>query len=110
MLEERIDVLIQSIDCLTAIINRLWEEKGTIRGIPVPPISAPIPEPEPKEEPKAKEAAGSISHDELHKLCLSIVRDKPNSKAAIQKILSKRLVKELSTEELPAIKAELEKL
>ena len=109
MLEERIDVLIQSIDCLTAIINRLWEEKGTIRGVPAPPISAPMPEP--KEESKAKEAPkGGITHDELHKLCLSIVRDKPNSKAAIQKILSKRLVKELSTEELPAIKLALEKL
>ena len=108
MLEEKIDSLTKSIDILNALIDRMWEGRETIPGVPVPPISAPIPEP--KEEPKAKEVVGSISHDELHKLCLSIVRDKPNAKAAIQKILSKRLVKELSTEELPAIKAELEKL
>ena len=109
MLEERIDVLIQSIDCLTAIINRLWEEKGTIRGVPAPPISAPMPEP--KEESKAKEAPkGGITHDELHKLCLSIVRDKPNAKTKIQKVLSKRLVKDLKDDELETIKIALEKI
>ena len=109
MLEEKIDALTKTIDILNSLINREWEERAAIRGGPSP-ISAPMPGPKEAPKTEAKEVVGSISHDELHKLCLSIVRDKPDAKAAIQKILSKRLVKELSTEELPAIKAELEKL
>ena len=114
MLEERINVLIQSIDCLTAVVNRLWDQKEDIKGIKAPPISAEPPKPkeEPKEKPKPeiKTEEGSVTREELHKLCLAIVRDKPDAKGKIQKVLSKRLVKDLKDDELESIKAKLEKI
>ena len=120
MLEERINVLIQSIDVLTAVINRFWDQKEDIKGIKPPPISAEPPKakdepkeepkPEPKEEPKPEPKVGTVTREELHKLCLAIVRDKPNAKTKIQKVLSKRLVKDLKDDELETIKIALEKI
>ena len=112
MLEERINVLIQSIDCLTAVVNRLWDQKEDIKGIKAPPISAEPPKAkdEPKEEPKPEPKVGTVTREELHKLCLAIVRDKPNAKTKIQKVLSKRLVKDLKDDELETIKIALEKI
>ena len=112
MLEERINVLIQSIDCLTGVINRLWDQKDEIKGVKAPPISADPPKAKtdkPKTE-KAKTEETTVTRDELHKLCLAIVRDKPDAKTKIQKVLSKRLVKDLKDDELEAIKAKLEKI
>ena len=112
MLEERINVLIQSIDVLTAVINRFWDQKEDIKGIKPPPISAEPPKAkdEPKEEPKPEPKVGTVTREELHKLCLAIVRDKPNAKTKIQKVLSKRLVKDLEDDELETIKIALEKI
>ena len=114
MIEERINVLIQSIDCLTAVVNRLWDKKEDIKGIKAPPISAEPPktkeEPKEKPKPEIKTEEGSVTREELHKLCLAIVRDKPNAKTKIQKVLSKRLVKDLKDDELESIKAKLEKI
>ena len=114
MLEERINVLIQSIDCLTAVVNRLWDQKEDIKGIKAPPISAEPPktkeEPKEKPKPEIKTEEGSVTREELHKLCLAIVRDKPNAKTKIQKVLSKRLVKDLKDDELETIKIALEKI
>ena len=112
MLEERINVLIQSIDCLTAVVNRLWDQKEDIKGIKPPPISAEPPKAKeaPKEEPKPEPKVGTVTREELHKLCLAIVRDKPNAKTKIQKVLSKRLVKDLKDDELETIKIALEKI
>ncbi len=112
MLEERINVLIQSIDVLTAVINRFWDQKEDIKGIKVPPISAEPPKAKeaPKEEPKPEPKVGTVTREELHKLCLAIVRDKPNAKTKIQKVLSKRLVKDLEDDELETIKIALEKI
>ena len=113
MIEERINVLIQSIDCLTAVVNRLWDQKEDIKGIKAPPISAEPPKAKadkPKEEPKTETKETTVTREELHKLCLAIVRDKPNAKGKIQKVLSKRLVKDLKDDELESIKAKLEKI
>jgi len=112
MLEERINVLIQSIDCLTAVVNRLWDQKEDIKGIKAPPISADPPKAkeEAKEEPKTETKEGTVTREELHKLCLQIVRDKPDAKGKIQKVLSKRLVKDLKDDELEKIKIALEKI
>ena len=112
MLEERINVLIQSIDCLTAVVNRLWDQKEDIKGIKAPPISAEPPKAKeaPKEEPEPEPKVGTVTREELHKLCLAIVRDKPNAKTKIQKVLSKRLVKDLEDDELETIKIALEKI
>ena len=112
MLEERINVLIQSIDVLTAVINRFWDQKEDIKGVNAPPISAEPPKTkeEPKEKPKPEPKVGTVTREELHKLCLAIVRDKPNAKTKIQKVLSKRLVKDLKDDELETIKIALEKI
>ena len=113
MLEERINVLIQSIDVLTAVINRFWDQKEDIKGIKAPPISAEPPKPKAdkqKEETKPEPKVGTVTREELHKLCLAIVRDKPNAKTKIQKVLSKRLVKDLKDDELETIKIALEKI
>ena len=114
MIEERINVLIQSIDCLTAVVNRFWDQKEDIKGVNAPPISAEPPktkeEPKEKPKPEIKTEEGSVTREELHKLCLAIVRDKPNAKTKIQKVLSKRLVKDLKDDELESIKAKLEKI
>ena len=39
MLEERIDVLIQSIDVLNVHLQRLWDAKDEIKGVSAPEIS-----------------------------------------------------------------------
>ena len=112
MLEERLNVLIQSIDCLTAVIEKLWDAKDEIKGVKAPPISADPPKAKtdkPKTE-KAKTEETTVTRDELHKLCLAIVRDKPDAKTKIQKVLSKRLVKDLKDDELEKIKIALEKI
>ena len=85
MLEERIGTLIQSIDCLTAVINRLWDEKDNIRGVKAPPISADPPETKTKtEKPKTKKASPPKeepkttdipSVKDLEAICLKIIRD-----------------------------------
>ena len=104
MIEEKINVLIQSIDCLTAVIEKLWDKKEDIKGVKAPPISADPPKTE-----KTKTET-TVTRDELHKLCLAIVRDKPDAKTKIQKVLSKRLVKDLKDDELEKIKIALEKI
>ena len=105
MLEEKIAQLIQSIDILNVNLERLWEQKETIRG------EVPKVEEEPKPEIEETGKLGKpITHDELHNLCLAIVRKTPTAKKKIQKILSNRLVKELPEDELETIKAKLEKI
>ena len=105
MLEEKIAQLIQSIDILNVNLERLWEQKQAIHGEEEPEAIIPLREPT-KKEPKET----TITHDELHNLCLAIVRKTPTAKKKIQKILSNRLVKELPEEELETIKAKLEKI
>ena len=107
MLEERINVLIQSIDVLNVQMERLWDAKDEIEGRSAEISADP---PKVKKAPKAKTEEGTVTRDELHKLCLAIVRDKPNAKSKIQKVLSKRLVKNLKDDELESIKAKLEKI
>jgi len=113
MLEERINKLIDSVDALTLVIQRLWDQKEDIKGINAPPISADPPKTKtekPKKE-KPEETPQGITHEELHKLCLAVSRKDPEgNKKKIQKILKNRLVKDLPAEELEAAKAKLEKL
>ncbi len=104
MLEERISTLIQSIDCLTAVINRLWDEKDNIRGVKAPEISAEPPETE------NAPVETAFTHDEIHKRCLSLVRDDSNAKKKIQSTLKKykaELVKDLPVEKLESFAADL---
>lgn len=100
MLEERINVLIQSIDCLTAVINRLWDQKDGIKGVPAPEISA--------EPPKVE-----IDPAALENLCLSIVRKNKkkakNIKATIKKF-GGELIKDVPSDKLPELQTALEKL
>jgi len=105
MLEEKIAQLIQSIDILNVNLEMLRGQKQAIHGEEEPEAIIPLREPT-KKEPKET----TITHDELHKLCLAIVRDKPDAKGKIQKVLSKRLVKDLKDDELESIKAKLEKI
>ena len=111
MLEERIDVLIQSIDVLNVQLQRLFEAKDEIK------------EPAPKPKAKAKKAEKTEgpkptrNDKEIQDICLKIVRDdKANgtTKAAGIKPLIKKyggaLVKDVPTEKLADLKAALEEL
>ena len=122
MIEERINVLIQSIDCLTAVINRLWDQKEDIKGIKAPPISADPPKPKtekPKtEKPKEEKPEETVNPmiKELEDLCLNITRDhgpakKKKTKAAIKKIIKDHggeMLSDCPAENLPALKIALE--
>ena len=128
MLEERINVLIQSIDCLTAVINRLWDEKDNIRGVKAPPISADPPETKTKtEKPKTKKASPpKLTEDapklplvkELEEFCLNTARKKgPKLKKKIQKQIKNtikahggEMIADCPPENLPALKTALEAL
>jgi len=126
MIEERINVLIQSIDCLTAVIHRLWDQKEDIKGIKAPPISAdppkaktktektPIKEEPIKEEPVKEESAPALK--DLEGICLDIIREagpakKKKTKLAIKKIIKAHggeLIADCPAENLPALKVALE--
>ena len=107
MLEEKIAQLIQSIDILNVNLEMLRGQKGAAEGADAPPKAKTD---KPKEEPKTETKETTVTREELHKLCLAIVRDKPDAKGKIQKVLSKRLVKDLKDDELESIKAKLEKI
>ena len=128
-MEERIEVLIQSIDFLTAVINRLWDQKDEIRGIPAPPISAEPPKAKTKKTKAKKkdvekptEAATEEPKpplvSELEGLCMDIVREKgPKLKKQIQKQIKNTikahggaLISDCPAENLPALKTALEAL
>ena len=121
MIEERINVLIQSIDCLTAVINRLWDQKEDIKGIKAPPISADPPKTKtekpktdkPKEE---KPEETTIEVKDLEGICLDIIREagpakKKKTKLAIKKIIKAHggeLIADCPAENLAALKVALE--
>jgi hypothetical protein len=126
MLEERISTLIQSIDCLTAVINRLWDEKNEIRGVPAPEISAEPPKPKTTKKPAKKASPPKLTEDapklplvkELEEFCLNTARKKgPKLKKKIQKQIKNtikahggEMIADCPPENLPALKTALEAL
>ena len=87
MIEERIDVLIQSIDVLNVHLQRLWDAKDEIKGVSAPEISAEPPKTgtAPKETKKEKPVAVT----ELEGLCLEIIREKgPKFKKKIKNTIA----------------------
>ena len=111
MLEERIDVLIQSIDVLNVQLQRLFEAKDEIKE------PAPKPKAKAKVEKKAEAPEVERNDKQIQDICLKIVRDdKKNGtkKAAGIKPLIKKyggaLVKDVPTEKLAELKAALEEL
>lgn len=123
MLEERINVLIQSIDCLTAVINRLWDEKDNIRGIKAPPISADPPKVKTKKETKTKKTETKKETKtptdipavkDLEAMCLDIIREKgPTFKKKIKNTIAAHggeMIADCPTENLVVLKKALEAL
>jgi hypothetical protein len=93
MLEEKIDKLIVSVDCLTAVINRIWQQRGDIKG-------QDVIEDRDIEKPK------TVTREEVHAFCLKLVQDHgPEVGRTIRSILRKRnveLIKDLPEEDLMA--------
>jgi len=104
-IEERMQSLINSIDQLTAVIDRLWEQRAHIKdeSPPETPINS---EPAKANEPERNET-------ELQKLCLTIVRKDKNKSKDIKAAIKKyggELLKDVPTEKLPELKNDLEAL
>ena len=106
MIEDKIDKLNDNIEALNLILNHFWEAR--VDQVEHPVVVRTV-KPE-KSETKTETKETTVTREELHKLCLAIVRDKPNAKTKIQKVLSKRLVKDLKDDELETIKIALEKI
>ena len=113
MLEERINTLIQSIDCLTVALERLWKARDEIKGVPAPAKSAFEKEVEEKAKPETATASETPSTKELEDLCLSIVKDKPGITPKIKSTIKNfggELIKDCPIEKLPKLKEEIMEL
>ena len=113
MIEERISTLIQSIDCLTAVINQMWSQKDEIRGVPAPEISAEPPKETKPEKAKSKKVETDTPEvKDLEGLCLDIIRDKgPKLKKQIRNTISAhggKMIADCPIENLPTLKTALE--
>ena len=115
MLEERIDKLIDSVDTLAMVIQRLWDEKDAIRGVKAP---ADPPKPKTEKTPIKEEAKEetTIEVKDLEGICLDIIREagpakKKKTKLAIKKIIKAHggeLIADCPAENLAALKVALE--
>ena len=119
MIEEKIDSLINSVDQLTAVIDRLWQQKGAIREMATKPDIVPEPKAAPvlKEAPKKekvekkKEKETTPTVKELEQFCLKLVRKQPDIKNKIKaaiKAAGGDLIKDIAAEKLPELKVALE--
>ena len=113
MLEERIDVLIQSVDCLTAALERLWNQKDEIKEVPAdPPKETKKQKTETKETKTKTEKPKETNHDELHNACLAFIRkDKKANQPKLKKLLKKykiELIKDLNADQVESFRADLE--
>lgn len=111
MLEERIDVLIQSIDVLNVQLQRLWDAKDDIRA------EAPKPKAEKQKKKKTKKPTKKETTptvEEVEGLCLDIIREKGKGmKKKIQNTIKAHggeLIADCPIENLPALKTALEGL
>ena len=75
MLEQKIDNLIQSLDLLTAVVDRLWQQKDDIRAEPpkVKTEKKKTKKTETKKETKAPTDIPAVK--DIEALCLKIIRD-----------------------------------
>ena len=109
MLEERINVLIQSIDVLNAHLQRLWEAKDEIKG-----GKAPVDPPETATAPKETKKEKPVAVAELESMCLDIIREKgPKFKKKIKNTIKAHggtLIADCPAENLVELKAALEAL
>jgi hypothetical protein len=110
MLEERINVLIQSIDILNVHLQRLWDAKDEIKG-----EKAPADQPKVKTEPKeTKPKDKPVAVTELEGLCLEIIREKgPKFKKKIKNTIAAHggtLISDCPEANLGTLKTALEAL
>lgn len=112
MIEEKLDTLINSMNRLTEVIDRLWEDRDKIKDGESLTETKPAKETKPSKDVKSAPTDKTIKNipENLYDLCLSIVRKTPSAKDEIQTILSNRLVKDIPPKELPGIQIQLQAL
>lgn len=127
MLEEKIDKLTIEIEKLTAAITQMVAASAEPVKIVVTDVVKQEPEPigsqtQPEAQGEAisteaiSEVGSKVTYDDLHKLCLEIVRKNPADGAKIQEVLknntsvkkAKVILKDIDEPVYPKLKAELE--
>jgi len=114
MIEQKIDKLIVAMDALTAALTKITVAANAMNAAPAAPapeVKAAVPEPTPAPAAPAPETKGDVTLDELHDLCLSMVRKDRGAKvkiAATIKQFGGELLKDVDPAKYPELKAALE--
>ncbi len=130
MIEQKIEKLIVAMDALTAALTKITVAANAMNAAPAEPApevktavpASAVPEPTPAPTPEVKTAApapedpapetkGDVTLDELHDLCLSMVRKDRGAKvniAATIKQFGGELLKDVDPAKYPELKAALE--
>ncbi len=115
MIEQKIDKLIVAMDALTAALTKITVAANAMNAAPAAPApAAPAPEVKtavPAPAAPAPETEGGVTLDDLHDLCLSMVRKDRGLKtkiAATIKQFGGELLKDVDPAKYPELKAALE--
>ena len=112
MLEEKIDNLIQSLDLLTAVVDRLWQQKDDIRA---EPPKTEKPKTEKKKTKKETKPSNNVPEvKDLEAMCLDIIREHgPTFKKKIKNTIKAHggeMVADCPVDNLGTLKVALEAL
>jgi len=113
MLEEKIDNLIQSLDLLTAVVDRLWQQKDDIRAEPPKTKNTKTKNTKTKKT-ETKTPTDIPAVKDLEAMCLDIIREKgPTFKKKIKNTIAAHggeMIADCPTENLVVLKKALEAL